>query len=182
MLGESHFIWRQAVWVTAMEIFTVASSIDLHNLLQSVSEKPLVTASTTILISIITIISLDWLNYQKQRRRLGNIPIVGDAPYLWQRLRWTENQSNLKEVFQRGYNNVRRSQYNVRMILSEANWSQFSKKLKPWAFWGQHDDFILVLPPGTCEELKNADLSQMSFLQAVEDVSYHSPRVTVKMV
>lgn len=56
--------------------------------------------------------------------------------------------------------------------MNEADRVQFSKKLKPWAYWGQHDDFILVLPPGACDEVKNADISQMSFLQAVEDVSY----------
>ncbi|KAL6862018.1 cytochrome P450 [Trichoderma novae-zelandiae] len=121
--------------------------------LQSAVDRPFVAAAITILTPILLIVFFDWLNYQQQRRRLGNIPIVGDAPYLWKRLRWTENESNLKGVFQRGYDT-------------------FSKKLKPWAYWGQHDDFILVLPPGTCDEVKNADLSQMSFLQAVED-SYH---------
>ncbi|KAL6875910.1 cytochrome P450 [Trichoderma longibrachiatum] len=121
--------------------------------LQSALDRPFATAAVTILISIVSIAFLDWLNYQHQRSRLGKIPIVGDAPYLWKRLRWTENESNLKGVFQRGYDT-------------------FSKKLKPWAYWGQHDDFILVLPPGTCDEVKNADPSQMSFLQAVED-SYH---------
>ncbi|OTA04137.1 hypothetical protein A9Z42_0047190 [Trichoderma parareesei] len=120
---------------------------------QSAVDRPFTAAAVSILISIVSVVLFDWLNYQKQRRRLGNIPIVGDAPYLWKRLRWTENESNLKGVFQSGYDT-------------------FSKKLKPWAYWGQHDDFILVLPPGTCDEVKNADLSQMSFLQAVED-SYH---------
>ncbi|KAH0490122.1 hypothetical protein TgHK011_001605 [Trichoderma gracile] len=121
--------------------------------LENALDKPLIAAAVSILISILSVVFFDWLNYQQQRRRLGNIPIVGDAPYLWKRLRWTENEINLKGVFQRGYDT-------------------FSKKLKPWAYWGQHDDFILVLPPGTCDEVKNADLSQMSFLQAVED-SYH---------
>ncbi|TFB01502.1 Cytochrome P450 monooxygenase afvE [Trichoderma ghanense] len=121
--------------------------------LQSALDKPFVAAAVSILISVVSVIFLDWFNYQQQRRRLGNIPIVGDAPYLWKRLRRTENETNLKGVFQHGYDT-------------------FSKKLKPWAYWGQHDDFILVLPPGTCDEVKNADLSQMSFLQAVED-SYH---------
>ncbi|KAL6895119.1 cytochrome P450 [Trichoderma evansii] len=147
----------QADTYVAAELHTIGNvkpgSIHFHNILRGILEKPFATASATILIPVLVIITLDWLNYQKQRRRLGNIPIVGDAPYLWQRLRWTENHSNLKEVFQRGYNT-------------------FSKKLKPWAYWGQHDDFILVLPPGTCEELKNADLNQMSFLQAVEDSYY----------
>ncbi|PTB62203.1 cytochrome P450 [Trichoderma citrinoviride] len=121
--------------------------------LQNAWERPFVAAAISILIPVISVVFFDWLNYQQQRRRLGNIPIVGDAPYLWKRLRWTENEADLKGVIQRGYDT-------------------FSKKLKPWAYWGQHDDFILVLPPGTCDEVKNADLSQMSFLQAVED-SYH---------
>ncbi|KAL7929946.1 cytochrome P450 [Trichoderma chlorosporum] len=116
-------------------------------------ESPIAVVAAIVCSPILLIIFFDWLNYQKQRKRLGNIPIVGDAPYLWKRLRWTENESNLNGVLQRGYDT-------------------FSKKLKPWAYWGQHDDFILVLPPGTCDEVKNADLSQMSFLQAVED-SYH---------
>ncbi|KAL7811118.1 cytochrome P450 [Trichoderma gracile] len=119
--------------------------------LQNALDKPLIATAVSILISILSVVFFDWLNYQEQRRRLGNIPIVGDAPYLWKRLRWTENETNLKGVFQRGYDT-------------------FSKRLKPWAYWGQHDDFILVLPPGTCDEVKNADLSQMSFLQAVEDM------------
>lgn len=77
---------------------------------QSVLETPIVTAAVVICIPILVILFLDWLNYQNQRRRLGNIPIVGDAPYLWKRLRWTENESNLKGVFQRGYDTVRYDQ------------------------------------------------------------------------
>ncbi|KAK4068261.1 uncharacterized protein Triagg1_7504 [Trichoderma aggressivum f. europaeum] len=125
----------------------------LRYILQRAAESPVATAAVVVCSSLLLIIFLDWLNYQKQRKRLGDIPIVGDAPYLWKRLRWTENESNLKGVFQRGYDT-------------------FSKKLKPWAYWGQHDDFVLVLPPGACDEVKSVDLSQMSFLQAVED-SYH---------
>ncbi|KAL7905949.1 cytochrome P450 [Trichoderma velutinum] len=129
------------------------NAINLQDILQRAVESPATTAAVVFVSSILLILFFDWLNYQKQRKRLGNIPIVGDAPYLWKRLRWTENESNLNGVLQRGYDT-------------------FSKKLKPWAYWGQHDDFILVLPPGTCDEVKNADISQMSFLQAVED-SYH---------
>ncbi|PNP50308.1 hypothetical protein THARTR1_09016 [Trichoderma harzianum] len=125
----------------------------LRYILQSAAENPAATAAVVVCSSILLILFFDWLNYQKQRRRLGNIPIVGDAPYLWKRLRWTENESDLNGVLQRGYDT-------------------FSKKLKPWAYWGQHDDFILVLPPGACDEVKNADITEMSFLQAVED-SYH---------
>jgi hypothetical protein len=51
-----------------------------------------------------------------------------------------------------------------------ANAKQFSKKSKPWAYWGQHDGLILVVPPGTCDEIKNVDLNKLSFLHAVEDV------------
>ncbi|KAL7942006.1 cytochrome P450 [Trichoderma barbatum] len=120
---------------------------------QSVLQSQMAIAAIVVCSPILLVLFLDWLNYQKQRKRLGNIPVVGDAPYLWRRLRWTENESNLKGVLQHGYDT-------------------FSKKLKPWAYWGQHDDFILVMPPGVCEEVKNADLNQMSFLQAVED-SYH---------
>ncbi|KAK4060899.1 hypothetical protein Trihar35433_9824 [Trichoderma harzianum] len=125
----------------------------LRYLLQRAVESPVATTAVVVGSSILLILFFDWLNYQKQRKRLGNIPVVGDAPYLWKRLRWTENESNLNGVLQRGYDT-------------------FSKKLKPWAYWGQHDDFILVLPPGASDEVKNADISQMSFLQAVED-SYH---------
>ncbi|KAF3074455.1 Cytochrome P450 monooxygenase afvE [Trichoderma lentiforme] len=125
----------------------------LRYILQRAVESPVAATAVVVASSILLILFFDWLNYQKQRKRLGNIPVVGDAPYLWKRLRWTENESNLNGVLQRGYDT-------------------FSKKLKPWAYWGQHDDFILVLPPGACDEVKNADISQMSFLQAVED-SYH---------
>ncbi|KAH0527419.1 hypothetical protein TsFJ059_002423 [Trichoderma semiorbis] len=125
----------------------------LRYILRLAVESPVAAAAVVVGSSILLILFFDWLNYQKQRKRLGNIPVVGDAPYLWKRLRWTENESNLNGVFQRGYDT-------------------FSKKLKPWAYWGQHDDFILVLPPGACDEVKNTDISQMSFLQAVED-SYH---------
>jgi hypothetical protein len=51
-----------------------------------------------------------------------------------------------------------------------ANAKQFSKQSKPWAYWGQHDGLILVVPPGTCDEIKNVDLNKLSFLHAVEDV------------
>ncbi|KAL6821927.1 cytochrome P450 [Trichoderma sp. SZMC 28015] len=125
----------------------------LRYILRRAVESPVATTAVVVASSILLVVFLDWLNYQNQRKRLGNIPIVGDASYLWKRLRWTENESNLNGVLQRGYDT-------------------FSKKLKPWAYWGQHDDFILVLPPGACDEVKNADISQMSFLQAVED-SYH---------
>ncbi|KOS22824.1 Ent-kaurene oxidase [Escovopsis weberi] len=102
---------------------------------------------------VLTVTLFDYLNYQRQRRKLGNVDIVGDAPYLWRRLRWTENESNFRAVIQRGYDT-------------------FSKKAKPFAYWGQHDDFILVVPPGVADEVKNVDVDKMSFLQAVED-SYH---------
>lgn len=48
--------------------------------------------------------------------------------------------------------------------------TQFSRKAKPWAYWGQHDDLIVVMPPGTGEEIKNADMTKLNFLKAAEDV------------
>jgi len=69
---------------------------------------PLVSIGLTILIPVLIILLLDYLNYQRQRKRLGNVAIVGDAPYLWRRLRWTENEVNLRGVLQRGYQSVGR--------------------------------------------------------------------------
>ncbi|KAL7796291.1 cytochrome P450 [Trichoderma afarasin] len=145
--------FRDCVILVHSEIIFVMETTILRYILQRAVESPVAATAVVVASSILLILFFDWLNYQKQRKRLGNIPVVGDAPYLWKRLRWTENESNLNGVLQRGYDT-------------------FSKKLKPWAYWGQHDDFILVLPPGACDEVKNADISQMSFLQAVED-SYH---------
>lgn len=79
----------------------------LRYLLQRAVESPVATTAVVVGSSILLILFFDWLNYQKQRKRLGNIPVVGDAPYLWKRLRWTENESNLNGVLQRGYDTVR---------------------------------------------------------------------------
>ncbi|KAK5988147.1 Cytochrome P450 monooxygenase verB [Cladobotryum mycophilum] len=120
---------------------------------QRILASPVGIAGLGVSAFVLMVVFLDYLTYQRQRRRLGNVPIVGDAPYLWRRLRWTENESNFRSVIQRGYDT-------------------FSKNSRPWAYWGQHDDFILVVPPGVCDEVKNVDVDKMSFLQAVED-SYH---------
>ena len=69
-------------------------------------DMPLVSTALTILVPVLIIIFLDYLNYERQRKRLGNVAIVGDAPYLWRRLRWTENEANLRGVLQRGYETV----------------------------------------------------------------------------
>ncbi|RYP13674.1 hypothetical protein DL767_010632 [Monosporascus sp. MG133] len=120
---------------------------------QNLLDKPWAGAAVAVSIIILIILFIDHLNYQKQRKRLGDIAIVGDAPYLWRRLRWTENEVNFRNVIQRGYDT-------------------FNKKFKPFAYWGQHDDFIIVVPPGVCDEVKNVGPEKLSFLQAVED-SYH---------
>jgi hypothetical protein len=55
----------------------------------------------------LVVLALDYLYYQRLRKGLGpDIPIVGDAPYLWRRLRWTESEVNLRGVLQRGYDSV----------------------------------------------------------------------------
>ncbi|CAI6098853.1 unnamed protein product [Clonostachys chloroleuca] len=108
--------------------------------------------STGIFITLL-ILLIDYLNYYRLRKRLGNIPVVGDASYLWRRLRWTETDASFQKVFQKGYDT-------------------FSKKAKPFAFWGQNEDFVIILPPGSCEDVKNVGPEKLSFLQAVED-SYH---------
>lgn len=74
---------------------------------QFMLEKPLVGAASVVAAIVLLVVFLDYLHYQQQRRRLGDIPIVGDAPYLWRRLRWTENEANFLGVIQRGYNTVR---------------------------------------------------------------------------
>nr|A0A1U9YI05.1 RecName: Full=Cytochrome P450 monooxygenase verB; AltName: Full=Verticillin biosynthesis cluster protein B [Clonostachys rogersoniana]AQZ42168.1 putative cytochrome P450 [Gliocladium sp.] len=108
--------------------------------------------SASVLITAV-ILLVDYLNYYRLRKRLGGIPVVGDASYFWRRIRWTESDTNFQKVIQHGYDT-------------------FSKKAKPFAFWGQHEDFILVLPPGSCEEVKHLGPEKLNFLQAVED-SYH---------
>lgn len=71
-------------------------------------DNPLYSLATAVFALILVVVVSDYLDYVNQRRRLGgDIPIVGDAPYIWRRLRWTEAQSNLRNVLQRGYDNVR---------------------------------------------------------------------------
>lgn len=134
---------------------------------QALLSTPLAYTFLASWILLLLILLLDYLNYEKQRKRLGNVAVVGDAPYIWRRLRWTENEVNFRNILQRGYDNVGRTM----VYRPEADKRQFSKKAKPWAYWGQHDDFIVVVPPATCEEVKNVDLDKLSFLHAVEDVS-----------
>ena len=74
---------------------------------KSMPTTPLGIASLGISAFVLMVVFLDYLTYQRQRRRLGNVAIVGDAPYLWRRLRWTENESNFRKVIQRGYDTVR---------------------------------------------------------------------------
>jgi hypothetical protein len=50
------------------------------------------------------------------------------------------------------------------------NGNQFSKRSKPFAVWQQNDDFVIVVPPGTEEEIKNMGPDKLSFLHAVNDV------------
>ncbi|KAL2759308.1 hypothetical protein ACRALDRAFT_1067835 [Sodiomyces alcalophilus JCM 7366] len=130
-------------------VVSLASLLDHvpHILLNS----PLAGAGVAVSVIISIIVLLDYLQYQKQRRRLGDVAIVGDASYLRRRLRWTENEVNFRGVLQRGYDT-------------------FNKKGKPFAYWGQHDDLVVVVPPGVCDEIKNAGPDKLSFLQAVEDV------------
>lgn len=53
---------------------------------------------------------------------------------------------------------------------------QFTKNAKPFAFWGQHDDFVLILPPSIAEEIKHVGPEKLNFLQAVEDVLTTPPQ------
>ncbi|OAA41284.1 Cytochrome P450 [Metarhizium rileyi] len=116
-------------------------------------EKPVYTILVAVSTFCLIVVSSDYLDYAAQRRRIRGIATVGDAPYIWRRLRWTESQSNLRGVLQRGYNN-------------------FTKKSKPFAYPSQHDDFVIVVPPDVGEEVKNIGPERLSFLQAVED-AYH---------
>ncbi|CAH0018884.1 unnamed protein product [Clonostachys rhizophaga] len=133
-------------------------STPLRNMLQQeafsvVLDRPWI--STGVFIPLL-ILLIDYLNYYRLRRRLGNIPVVGDASYLWRRLRWTETDASFQKVFQKGYDT-------------------FSKKAKPFAFWGQNEDFVIILPPGSCEDVKNIGPEKLSFLQAVEDLAANEP-------
>lgn len=69
--------------------------------------------STGIFIPLL-ILLIDYLNYYRLRKRLGNIPVVGDASYLWRRLRWTETDASFQKVFQKGYDTVSRSYTRVK--------------------------------------------------------------------
>ncbi|KAL5412999.1 hypothetical protein PMIN04_009609 [Paraphaeosphaeria minitans] len=96
-------------------------------------------------------LAADYMNNWHKKRRLGGIAIVGDAPHLWRRLR--TKPVNHRAYFQEGYD-------------------KYSKKSRPYAVWQQNDDFIIVMPPGTEEEIKNVGPDRLSFLHAVDD-SYH---------
>nr|QSQ85912.1 P450 [Preussia typharum] len=97
------------------------------------------------------ILFIDYLNNQQKRRQLGGVAIVGDTPHLWRRLR--TKPIDYRSLFQSGYD-------------------KFSKQSKPYAVWQQNDDFVIVVPPGTEEEIKNVGPDKLSFLHAVND-SYH---------
>lgn len=56
------------------------------------------------------------------------------------------------------------------LIASHTNGTQFTKRSKLWAYPGQHDDFVIVIPPDVGDEIKNVGPEKLSFLQAVEDV------------
>ncbi|KAF2092849.1 cytochrome P450 [Rhizodiscina lignyota] len=120
---------------------------------QSLRIRPLASGALVVLSLVLIILYLDYLNYHKQRKRLGDVPILGDESYIRRRLRLTSAQVNLRKVLQRGYDT-------------------FTKNSKIWAFRGQHDDYVLIMPPGTPEEVKNIGADRLSFLQAVEE-SYH---------
>lgn len=113
--------------------------------------QPIANSAFIGVAMIITILVLDYLNNQQKKRHLGGVPIVGDAPHLWRRLR--TKPINYRALFQAGYD-------------------KFSKQAKPYAVWQQNDDFVIVVPPGTEEEIKNVGPEKLSFLHAVND-SYH---------
>jgi hypothetical protein len=64
--------------------------------------------NTGLVLAIIAIIfSLDYVNYTRQRKKLSGLAaIIGDAPYLSRRLRWTEKGKDLRDALQHGYNTV----------------------------------------------------------------------------
>jgi hypothetical protein len=64
------------------------------------------TNTGLVLAIIIIIFSLDYVNYARQRNKLNGLAIVGDAPYLSRRLRWTEKGKDLQDALQRGYDTV----------------------------------------------------------------------------
>lgn len=42
--------------------------------------------------------------------------------------------------------------------------------------WQQNDDLIIVMPPGTEEEIKNVGPDRLSFLHAVDEVGGRSEK------
>ena len=53
---------------------------------QILMAMPLTSTALTVWVLNLIILSLDYLNYVKQRKRLGDIPVVGDSSYLWRHL------------------------------------------------------------------------------------------------
>lgn len=51
------------------------------------------------------ILVADYLNNLQKKKRLGGIPIVGDVPHFWRRLR--TGPINHRALFQLGYDTVR---------------------------------------------------------------------------
>ncbi|KAK7178670.1 cytochrome P450 [Paraphaeosphaeria sporulosa] len=129
--------------------------------------RPFANSALIGALAIFTILVVDYLNNQQKRRRLGGCPIVGDAPHLWRRLR--TKPINYQALFQSGYDTV--CKYS-RLKRTRIEKEQFSKRSKPFAVWQQNDDFVIVVPPGTEEEIKNVGPDKLSFLHAVND-SYH---------
>lgn len=91
------------------------SSLAMSQLFELWSPHAPALINTTMFSALLVICSsllplvliLDYLYYYRLRKELGpDIPIVGDAPYIWRRLRWTENEVNFRGVLQRGYDSV----------------------------------------------------------------------------
>ncbi len=149
------------------------------NLTATTSSLSLTTSSTSFALTLgfaalVLIITADVLESTSQRKRLGNqFTIVGDASYVRRRLKRAEVDRNIHGLFKRGYENVGLAHFLKYLHHTDTETSmlaQLSKFGKPWAFWGQHDDFVVVMTPETCDEIKNVDPSKLSFLQAIEDV------------
>lgn len=112
--------------------------------------RPLTNSALLGAFTVFAIFAIDYLNHQRKRRQLGGVPLVGDVPLLWRRLH--PNPLNYRAVLQSGY-------------------EKFSKQSKPFAVWQQNDEPIIILPPGTEEEIKNVGPDRLSFLHAVDHVS-----------
>jgi hypothetical protein len=100
---------------------------------QALVAAPLTSSLFGAWFFILIVLSLDYLNSRRQRWRVGNVAIVGDASYITRRLRRSESDTNFLDMFQRGYDTVRG---NLVTKLRGLIWQPVDQKVKAFRFLG----------------------------------------------